>query len=244
MRKVEQLASELLRKALGGMVKARDIPGAPPGTHDFDLVMSDGRVISVEVTIWTDPEAQQFWRAASKHRTPSRLLGRSWVLIVSSPDVHVKTLQPRAGQILRELERRGITEFGFWSAQGNEHVRSLQQLGITRGRSFDWAPACIYFVLLEGGSVNVDAVAEAVEREAGKSDNLHKLRNAPGHERHLFVWIEPLSGEAAAAMGFIEVKPPRNCNLPEEIDVVWIATPTETAADLWRYDRSGGWQRC
>ncbi len=67
------------------------------------------------------------------------------------------------------------------------------------------------------------AVADAVEREARKEDKLQKLRKASCYEQYLFVWIDPLAGEAFGATFLMAIigRLPRGRDLPEEIDVVW-----------------------
>jgi len=47
-------AGRVLSDILGGTVVPRDVAGAPPGTHDLDLVLGDGRIIAVEETVSTD----------------------------------------------------------------------------------------------------------------------------------------------------------------------------------------------
>ena len=56
-------AGRVLSGILGGTVVPRDVPGAPPGTHDFDLVLGGGRVIAVEETISTNRQIVEFWAA-------------------------------------------------------------------------------------------------------------------------------------------------------------------------------------
>lgn len=51
-------SGHILSDVLGGNVVYRDVPGAPPGTHDFDLTSSDNRIIAVEVTISTDQKGR------------------------------------------------------------------------------------------------------------------------------------------------------------------------------------------
>jgi hypothetical protein len=72
-------------------------------------------------------------------------------------------------------------------------------------------------------NAQASAVADAVEREARKEDNLQKLRKASCYEQHLFVWIDPLAGEAFGAtfLMVISGRLLRGRDLPEEIDVVW-----------------------
>jgi hypothetical protein len=82
-----------------------------------------------------------------------------------------------------------------------------------------------------------------------KPDNRSKLQRAAANERHFFLWIDPLHTRAAVATGFMDIALPTGCNLPPEIDVVWIAIPqaddSGKAADprMWQCDQATGWQK-
>ena len=42
----EQQAGDIVAAHLGGTVHPRDITGAPPGTHDLDVMLPDGQRIA------------------------------------------------------------------------------------------------------------------------------------------------------------------------------------------------------
>jgi hypothetical protein len=99
------------------------------------------------------------------------------------------------------------------------------------------------FVSLSGGpSSNFDMLNALVEKCA--HSKVHKLRAAAGDERHLLVWMRGSVSDAELAMAALP-PPPTAADLPDGIDVVWVATfgaggrPFER---LWRLQPPGGWE--
>ena len=61
----EQAAAEIIAALVGAArLEKRDVPGARPGTHDYDLHVDD-HVIALEVTSSTDGEVRSFWDTES-----------------------------------------------------------------------------------------------------------------------------------------------------------------------------------
>jgi hypothetical protein len=237
-------ASKILSRVLCGEVVWRDVRGAPSGTHDFDLKLADGKTIAVEVTSFTDENAQAFWRAVSKKRWRTSELSKSWVLDVC-PTARVRTLRDQVEQHLRVLEKTSVPEFGS-SGSSDPTICALRQLGVKRGRSYEWTPPCIYICSSSGGgSYSPEDLRPAVEGVAWVCDNRQKLGRAAGAERHLFIWIDVFAHAVAASLWSMHLRPPGGCCLPPEVNVLWVATPTanDEVPILWRFDRSGGWQR-
>lgn len=52
-------------ETLGGIHVHRDIPGAPAGTHDFDILVG-GSVIALEVTSAADGATTALWEAVTR----------------------------------------------------------------------------------------------------------------------------------------------------------------------------------
>ena len=50
----EKCAEQIVGEKTGGTTRTRDVPGAPDGTHDFDVVLPGGYVIAVEATTHAD----------------------------------------------------------------------------------------------------------------------------------------------------------------------------------------------
>ena len=243
----EERAGHVLRKILGGTVVPRDVPGAPPGTHDFDLVL-DGRTDAVEVTMSTDPEVLAHWRAVGAEEWPAPELQNSWMLNVTPP-APIRVLRAEVGPLLRAVEQDGIPAFGLGRSARTPEIERLHQLHVKSGAVLkDWLPPQILVSHTGAGSVGIDPVVRAVEAEAWKPDNREKLRRAIADERHFFVWIDSFASPAGgSAIGFMGIALPNGCNLPPEMDTVWVAIladdPTwEAGRRLWRFDRRSGWQ--
>jgi hypothetical protein len=238
-------AAQLLQQVLDGQVTWRDAPGAPPGTHDFDLVLPDGRTIAVEVTSATDPAAEAFWRAVTKASWRAPTLKRSWLLDVQT-GTNVRAMRRRVEPLLRQLENAGVWQFD----EQDQKVAQLVSLGVRGGAAVNWGqPPEILVTGGVGGAVDPEFARMAVEVVARAQDNRNKLLRAGAHERHLVVWIDPLGLQAFASMRAWRSTPPRYCCLPPEVDVLWVGRPCQTdeswrivAEDLWRFTRGTGWE--
>ncbi len=246
----ELRAGHILSEVLDGRVVRRDVPGAPAGTHDFDLKFDDDRTIAVEVTVSTDPKIVEFWHALHDRSWDAPQLRHSWMLNVTPP-AHVQTLRSKVEPLLHSLEQVDRRKFGLGRGPKTPEIEELHRLGVKSGDVLESTlPPSIYIYSTGAGFASTKAVREAVEREAMKQDNRSKLGRAKADERHLFVWIDTLNTPAAAAMGFMDISPPTGCTLPPEVDAVWIAFPTQADdsgnivdVQLWRCDQLNGWQK-
>jgi len=61
----ELAAADVIADALGGRWESRDGEDAPPGMHDFDVILPDGRCIALEVTSAIDGAVVALSDAAS-----------------------------------------------------------------------------------------------------------------------------------------------------------------------------------
>lgn len=243
-RPYECRAAQLLQQVLDGQVTWRDAPGAPPGTHDFDLVLPDGRTIAVEVTSATDPKAKEFCEVVAKARWRAPTLTRSWLL--GQTGTNVRALRKQVEPLLRQLENAEVWQFD----EQDQQVAQLVSLGVRRGAALNWGqPHEILVTGGEGGAVDPEFARMAVEVVAWAQDNRDKLSHAGTDERHLVVWIDPLGPQAFASMRAWRSTPPRCCCLPPEVDVLWVGRPCQTdesgrivAEDLWRFKRGTGWE--
>ncbi len=241
MRRLEENeAAKILRQIFGGSVHWRDVPGAPPGTHDFDIVCPDGITIAVEVTRITDPVVLAFWTAHSKEKWEAPTLSKSWLLDVD-PKASVRALKGRVEPLLHQLEAAGMT----WFSTASDHVaaKELQQLGARWGHALEVNPPYIGICHVPYYWVNAEDLRGEVEKVAWKSDNRHKLGRAyTAAKRHLFIWVDPLAHLVVGALFYMErIKPPSGCDLPPEVDVLWIGR--RESETLWRFDRRGGWRK-
>lgn len=244
----EQRAAQVLSQVLGGQVTWRDPGGGPGSTHDFDVRCPNGTTVAVEVTSVTDPEAEAFWRAVSQANWQSTRLQRSWLLDVET-GANVRALQGQVEPLLAQLEKQRIWCFDAESPEAEAHA--LRRLGVRSGCPLDWpTPHYVYITGGNGGAIDPEFPRMAVEAVAWARDNRDKLAGASPAERHLFVWIRPLSHQAFASMRAWRITPPRCCCLPPEVDLLWVGrscgtdeSGTIVAEDLWRFTRSSGWGR-
>src|SRR5690242_17561582 len=96
-------AGQILSDVLGGTVVLRDIPGAPPGTHDLDIICSKRGTIAVEVTISTNQAILAFWAAAHRQAWDAPELRYSWLLNVNAP-TRLSGLRDQVVPLLKRLE--------------------------------------------------------------------------------------------------------------------------------------------
>jgi hypothetical protein len=250
LRPDEQSAACLLSSRLGAdEVLPRDVLGAPPATHDFDLRVQ-GRTLAVEVTMAADGATKSFWDAQQDHQWDEPTLSNSWGLTLI-PGTRVKPVRSKAPRFLRILEEREVSRFDITRLSHRTDpddavvIKLLAELGVRAGSAHDHAPARIVIGVV--GDVEwggADGLAEVVESEA--QANAEKLANAIADERHLFVWLDWTSHQGQAAV-FSILKigvPPRVPDLPPGVDTVWVA-PTAMKEGgqefLWRVTPPDPW---
>ena len=94
-RRVERASAEVVAEVLDGVLKWRDRPEAAPSTHDYDILLADGRVVAAEVTTVTLPADRALESELERNfRTPLPGLHGRWQVFVDGR----RTLkqQPRA----------------------------------------------------------------------------------------------------------------------------------------------------
>jgi len=251
LRPEEETAAQLLSARLGAdNVIPRDVPGAPPATHDFDLQIQ-GRIVAVEVTMAADGAIKSFWAAQHDHQWDEPTLTLSWGLTLM-PGTRVNGVRSNAPRYVRLLEEIEVTKFDAtrlsWRTDPEEAtlVRSVADLGVRAGMSVNDPPVRI--VIGTVGPVDwggADGLAEVVEKEARA--NAEKLAKANGDERHLFVWLDWTSNQGQAAVySILNIGvPPRVPNLPPSINTVWvspIAMKEGGREFLWRVTPPAPWE--
>lgn len=248
---LQDAAGEIVRVVVAGVrVDARDdVPGAPPGIHDLDVVLKDGARIPVEVTMATDRAARELWNAVGRHRWVMPELDRSWSLVIR-PHTRIAPLHRRIGSVLAKLEHCGIDRFNAPEPHDGAMKSVMDELARLGVRfALNSAPFGEPMVLVgtvgPGSWIDGSDICEAVEQEAAKPDNRRKLLAAGGGQ--LFVWIDHHAGNAHAALcGDISL-PPEPPRLPQEVTGVWAARyvlgPDGNlgAGVVVRGDRDTGW---
>ena len=227
LRPEEARAAEILAAVLGGEVLPRDVPGAPGGTHDFDVLTTE-TVIAVEVTraVHGPSLAAERTRHGVDWTCPS--LAESWYLHHRPGRLGVKRLRSEIEQLLGLLERAGVAAFGAGAEtpprrDARAAIERLGTFGVRSGRSLGAAnevPTLI-FGSSSAGSTSPEVVNAAVEMAAEAKAG--KLMAALGaDERHLFLWLDGSADQANAAMSF-DVLPLRPPSLSLGVDAVWVA---------------------
>ena len=244
LRPEESEAAQLLRARLGAdEVIPRYVPGAPEGTHDFDLTIGN-QVLAVEVTTSADAVARSFWDAVHNREWEEPSLSRSWGLTLTS-GARVHRVKDRAPRELQVLEHSDVTRFRFGQASATrdpeavEALRSLADLGIQNGISSEVSPSRIHIATVgDGAWGGAEGLREVVEHEA--STNAGKLSRAHADERHLFIWLDWTSHRAQAAVSSIlriGVAPPVP-ELPTGVDTVWVAPSSMVDSDMFLWSVS------
>jgi hypothetical protein len=255
----EQVAGRIVAQQTGGEARARDVLGAPDGTHDFDVHLPDQRVVALEVTSAADgPLEAQLRLAAREWKAPS--LSYHWLIgIPKDGSIRMKALMTKIVPALEVLERHGIVRIGGprrserrWIPEGAgrevaDAARAIFALGADRATRIappNVGDVALVLPMLHGAAgSNFDAlnrlVTECAEAKA------EKLAAAKGDERHLFVWMLPSMADAELAIATLP--PPQDTpDLPDGIDAVWVATgpthPNELYAKLWRIVPHEPWE--
>lgn len=257
---LEHWAAWIVAAELDGRPARRDLPSAPPATHDYDIHLSAG-VVALEVTRAAVREVRgQEADIASASWNAPRLLD-NWALQVaaagsSDPGAHVGTIAAKAPALLVVLERHGVSRFdpAFEPSRPDDlvgAVRQLRDIGVL-GASSCGPPEPGMHARISVGTVGAgsvldgSAVNDAVEQAA--KDNLDKLAKADARGRHLFVWADwsDHGTEGSLLLGRLPTEPP---SLPHGIDAVWVATWAPRfvhhcyASTLWRSTPGGNWQK-
>jgi hypothetical protein len=263
----ELAAAEIVAAYLEGREEPRDVVTARDGTHDFDVLLKDGRRVALEVTAAADHKRIAFDDRAFRTEWMAPELEHDWWLVLSrkvvGPPARVDRLVRQVLPLLRILEQHGITEVGrTWfrpaetalSSEPIEAQAALLVLGTNvahlLGPRRSPEAGQVFLSFSDGfgsdaGQLNSLVVAAA-------ESNRSKLVEADADERHLFVWMNPSysRAEAAASLGHLGDGP---LGLPPEIDRVWLSTqgvPNFGAVDvagigvlrLWTVRPPGAWQ--
>lgn len=256
----ESSAGRIVAQQLGGEAHPRDVDGAPDGTHDIDIVRPDGRRICLEVTSAADGATEALRRAALGREWKAPSLDHHWWLgVPNDPNTRVKALMTGVVPHLEVLERHDIDQVGGGGRSGRcppagahqevaDATQAVFALGADRatrlGPPKPGETALVMASLHGGASSNFDRLNELVAECAHAK--VEKLAAATGDERHLFVWMRSSVADAELAMATLP--PPENVPvLPDDIDVVWVATgpesPDALRGRLWRLEPPGRWEQ-
>jgi hypothetical protein len=244
----ERRAARTVASVLGGQAVPHDTEGAPEGSYDFTVELSDGRLIALEITTPEDGAVRALTKAALARRWPAPGLAGSWWLAVpTASQPSIKRIAKHAPQSLAELELHEVNQVDTHSPlidQTNTQAvidasRRLFALGVSRATALrEEDDAQIMFSVTGGASGDSEQINALVEEHSGY--NIDKLARATNVvERHLFISI-PLS-QSGAELAMATLPPPSAPPaLPNNLDVVWVANWNERR--LWRLTAGSNWE--
>jgi hypothetical protein len=222
-------AADVVVGVLGGRWESRDGEDDPPGMHDFDVILSDGRCIALEVTSAIDGAVvalsdAAFGREGRQQRRPAPGLANDWIVTIPQRPVRVAEMMSAMLAILEAFEEHGHadvdprTNYAYVSPRSEmpapvvEAARRIVDVGMTRARVL--APRADgdaeVFVTISGGFAgDPGAVNRLVaERAEPEREKLARATADSASECHLFIWLDgdPTgrrvgSGNDAAAPG-------------------------------------------
>ena len=110
--RTEQVSAQAVAEVLGGTLRWRDTPDAPPGTHDCDIVLAGGRIVAAEVTAVTLPADRALEAELEKNfRAPLPGLRGIWRVNVTGrlpqgqlPRAYARELRVRLERLLGRFE--------------------------------------------------------------------------------------------------------------------------------------------
>ena len=110
--RTEQVSAQAVAEVLGGALRWRDTPDAPPGTHDCDIVLAGGRIVAAEVTAVTLPADRALAAELEKNfRAPLPGLRGIWRVNVTGrlprgqrPRAYARELRVRLERLLGRFE--------------------------------------------------------------------------------------------------------------------------------------------
>jgi hypothetical protein len=135
------------------------------------------------------------------------------------------------------------------SPEAQEAVAELKALGVRSGSPIDTMKGARASIVVgtvgPSGWTDGRSINAAVEKAA--LDNAEKLSLANADEHHLFVWIDSTDNAGEAAMVTFSI-PDQGPQLPDAVDVVWVAlwmrdiNALTNVHSLWRTNQGGLWE--
>ncbi|WP_441976981.1 hypothetical protein [Microbacterium sp. 2MCAF23] len=260
----EVRAAQSMRAVYGAdwMVVPRDVKGAAPGTHDFDL--TDGlTTVAVEVSTIADGAVVGDSAGWSQHFPDAAWnidgLDQGWVITVQASGNARKTKQ-LLGAWLTDLESRN--EHAVWSDSWQQHaftpqghcppgfatLHGMASVGVTSAHVEASLPAgvCTLLIVDDGftwSPSDDDYISDFVsEQLAGPhASDVEKVGRATADRRAVFLWLH--------AQSHFDVVRRLDNDLfggtltgTGPLDEVWIGRHfVDESVSLWVWRASGGW---
>lgn len=251
----EDAAAVLLASILGGTPIRRDPGGGPASVHDYDLALSSGRVIAIEVTIATDPAWRRTVGASEKVHWDGPHLAHDWHLGLDIT-ADLKAAGQGAAALLHALELAGEVRAMPLPNRGSHGAlaaicQSLRDLGAwsvmpTDPTGADGHGIVHPHVTPPGGPVSRDPVVDAITPHLLDEGNRRKLREARCDSSHLLIWADqssPATIEMAPGVGPEPDRGPPGVPavLPPEVDCVWVVSAF-TPMRVFSFATAKGWE--
>jgi hypothetical protein len=224
----ELAAADVVAGALGGHWESRDGARDPPGMHDFDVMLPDGRCIALEVTSAIDGAVvalsdAAFGTEARPQRWPAPRLANDWIVTIPQRRVRVAEMMSAMLAILEAFEEHGHADvdphvnYAYVSPRSEmpapvvEAARRLVELRVNRARAL--APPmdgdAEMFITISRGIAADPGNRLVVERAEPKRK---KLARASADEGHLFVWLDKT--QPGAELAVAKMPPPPAPQIP------------------------------
>ena len=206
---------------------------------DFAIYQHDKEVGVLEVTRATNQNKEQiFNRLQSQSVLPREHCHNDWLIVINASKViRHKEILKKADFYLHELEKCRITNFIYPMQRNIPYVAKIHdELNVDRGFHIDARTPSIALIT---GQIykNSGGVNEAVEVEANKSDNLHKLDRPELLLRHIFVFVDVFRGPSYFNM--LKAQTPQYPpSLPGIITHAWSVARQGHNLYVWRTDRT------
>lgn len=224
--------------------------------HDFDLHYSDGRVAAVEVTASVVAVDEETQAAISNRRkggpkVKAERCRRTW-RVWPQTGAKINRIRSEVDSYLAAIEAAGIEHFiGTRDRHRHPAVNKIYvDLHVESGNVVDgFEEGYISLALPSGGGfIGGCLVNDAVEVEASKQDNRHKLSSAHALEGrsclegHLFVFVDVLNHRVWTSL--VDSPPPQEApELPQEVTHVWAVGTARSGNGyvVWRARAGSDW---
>ena len=255
---IELEAAWIVASMTSGDPVKRDLPTAPPETHDFDILLPSGDMIALEVTSSVVGEVAAFWRELRKRPFDTQGLARDWSVNVVNPQLdrpvpNVKELQRWLVAQLKVLEDYVADDTIEVMMEMREHaaipVRSalenLKRLGVNSANPLRRVSRITAQVAVgTGGPRRVVPLIAMIEKST--ADNERKISKIEASERHLFIWITASDLGNSLRLA-VESLPSEKPTIGGPFDLIWVAlwSPRYNseiqAQRLWSVSAETGW---
>jgi len=231
-----------------GPTRVTDLKGGPPGQHDLEADLPDGRIAAIEITSEADQARLSAAAAARRHLATVTVPGSQFAWLVEvTPQVDARALRKSAGLVglIEDVERQGQSSLTTLSGYRNPLRPRLETLGIQSVHRFAVSSSprgAVYVVsaaVAGWGWVTATAdnwIIGFLATPLGQS-KLAKLARANASERHLAVLIHP---DTDAGLGIAVSDELPSVVPPSPLTHLWLIAPTEPPRAV-RWTDSSEW---